>query len=73
MKKMGLKSYRFSVSWPRIMPEEGVVNQKGVQFYQNLVNELKEAGIEPLCTLFHWNLPMWIQEKGGCETGDIFG
>ena len=65
MKKMGLKSYRFSVSWPRIMPEEGVVNQKGVQFYQNLVNELKEAGIEPLCTLFHWNLPMWIQEKGG--------
>ena len=65
MKKMGLKSYRFSVSWPRIMPKEGVVSQKGIQFYQNLVSELKAAGIEPLCTLFHWNLPMWIQEKGG--------
>lgn len=65
MKKMGLKSYRFSVSWPRIMPEEGVVNAKGIQFYQNLVAELVSAGIEPMCTLFHWNLPMWIQEKGG--------
>lgn len=65
MKQMGLKSYRFSVSWPRIMPKEGVINPKGVQFYQNLVAELVDAGIEPMCTLFHWNLPMWIQEKGG--------
>lgn len=65
MKQMGLKAYRFSVSWPRIMPEEGVVNEKGVAFYQNLVSELRNAGIEPLCTLFHWNLPMWLHEKGG--------
>lgn len=65
MKKLGLKSYRFSVSWPRIMPEEGVVNEKGIQFYQNLVTELIEAGIEPMCTIFHWNLPMWLHEKGG--------
>lgn len=65
MKKMGLKAYRFSVSWPRIMPEEGVVSEKGIRFYQNLVEELETAGIEPLCTLFHWNLPMWLHEKGG--------
>lgn len=65
MKQLGLKSYRFSVSWPRVMPEEGVINQKGISFYQDLVRELRQAGIEPLCTIFHWNLPMWIQEKGG--------
>lgn len=65
MKKIGLKSYRFSVSWPRIMPEEGVVNRKGLEFYRNLVCELREAGIEPMCTLFHWNLPMWVYNKGG--------
>lgn len=69
MKKLGLKSYRFSVSWPRIMPEEGKINPKGIKFYQDLVQELVNAGIEPLCTIFHWNLPMWIEEKGGlmCE------
>lgn len=65
MKEMGLKSYRFSVSWPRVMPKEGVVNEKGVQFYKDLVDELVNAGIEPMCTLFHWNLPMWVYEKGG--------
>ncbi|MBR1758997.1 MAG: family 1 glycosylhydrolase [Lachnospiraceae bacterium] len=65
MKELGLKSYRFSVSWPRIMPKEGVVNEKGLQFYKNLVHELVSAGIEPMCTLFHWNLPMWVNEKGG--------
>ena len=69
MKEMGLKAYRFSVSWPRVMPQEGVVNPKGIEFYQNLVQELLDAGIEPMCTIFHWNLPMWIYEKGGwyCE------
>lgn len=65
MKQIGLKAYRFSVSWPRIMPEEGVINRKGLLFYQDLVDELLEAGIQPLCTLFHWNLPMWLYEKGG--------
>lgn len=67
MKKLGLKSYRFSVSWPRVMNAPGTVNQKGLQFYIDLVNELVEAGIEPLCTLFHWNLPMWMYEMGGWE------
>ena len=65
MKELGLKAYRFSVSWPRIMPREGEINEKGIQFYQNLVQELLDAGITPMCTLFHWNLPMWLHEKGG--------
>lgn len=69
MKEMGLKAYRFSISWPRIMPQEGKINEKGIMFYKNLVTELINAGIEPLCTIFHWNLPMWLHEKGGwhCE------
>lgn len=65
MKQLGLKAYRFSVSWPRIMPEEGCINEKGLEFYGNLVDELLAAGIMPMCTLFHWNLPMWIHEQGG--------
>lgn len=65
MKELGLKAYRFSVSWPRVMPEEGVVNEKGLDFYRALVQELTDAGIRPLCTLYHWDLPMWAHEKGG--------
>lgn len=71
MKEMGLKAYRFSVSWPRVMPREGVVNEKGLDFYRNLVKELTDAGIEPMCTLFHWNLPMWLHEKGGWYCPEI--
>ena len=65
MKQMRLKAYRFSVSWPRIMPKEHTVNQKGLDYYRDLVKELLDAGITPMCTLFHWNLPMWLHEKGG--------
>jgi beta-glucosidase len=65
MKEIGLKAYRFSVSWPRVVPEPGKVNEKGLRFYKDLVSELKAADIEPMCTLFHWNLPMWLHEQGG--------
>lgn len=65
MKKLGLKAYRFSVSWPRVMPRRGEVNEKGLKFYSDLVDALLEAGIEPMCTVFHWNLPMWAYEDGG--------
>ena len=71
MKRLGLKAYRFSVSWPRIQPREGEVNEKGIRFYQNLVQELLDAGIKPMCTLFHWNLPMWLHEKGGWRNPQI--
>lgn len=76
MKQLGLKCYRFSVSWPRVMPAPGVVNESGLRFYSELVDELLAAGIEPMCTVFHWNLPMWLHEKGGWmneETSDAFG
>lgn len=67
MRQMRLKACRFSVSWPRIMPWQNQVNQRGIQFYRNLVRELAAAGITPLCTLYDWNLPMWIHKKGGWE------
>jgi beta-glucosidase len=65
MKQLGLKAYRFSVSWPRVMPRPHEVNAKGLQFYVDLVDALNEAGIIPMCTVFHWNLPMWLYDMGG--------
>ena len=65
MKELGLKSYRFSISWSRVMPEEGKVNEKGISFYSDLVDELIKADIEPLVTIYHWDMPLWVYEKGG--------
>ncbi len=71
MKEIGLKSYRFSVSWPRVLPNgTGEVNEKGLKFYSDLVDELLAAGIEPLVTLFHWNYPMALYEKGGWKNDE---
>jgi len=68
MKGLGLRSYRFSLSWSRIIPEEGKVNEKGIAFYNALIDELLAAGIEPLITLYHWDLPLWMDKKGGWKT-----
>ena len=65
MKEIGLKSYRFSISWSRVMPEEGKVNEKGLQFYSDLVDALLKNGMEPMVTVFHWDMPMWVYKKGG--------
>ncbi|MDF2524209.1 MAG: bglA [Clostridiales bacterium] len=66
MKEIGLKAYRFSISWPRILPEGiGRVNEKGLDFYDRLVDELLEAGITPYITLFHWDYPLELYKKGG--------
>ncbi|WP_087506585.1 GH1 family beta-glucosidase [Neiella marina] len=66
MKQLGLKHYRFSIAWPRILPNgEGEVNQAGIDFYSKLVDDLLAAGIEPLITLFHWDLPQALQDKYG--------
>ncbi len=66
MKQMGLKAYRFSVSWPRILPDgTGKVNQKGLDYYDRLVNELLAQGIEPFMTLYHWDLPYELHKRGG--------
>ena len=65
MKEIGLKSYRFSISWSRIFPEKGVVNPEGIKFYSDLIDELIKAGIEPMITIFHWDLPVWVEKEGG--------
>lgn len=66
MKEMGLKAYRFSVNWARILPEgTGKVNEKGLAYYDNLVNCLIENGIEPYMTLYHWDLPYALHQRGG--------
>ena len=71
MKELGLKSYRFSIAWPRIMPEKGKVNPKGIEFYKNLIAELKAANIEPLVTLYHWDMPVWVDQEGGWKSPKI--
>lgn len=72
MKKLGLKAYRFSLSWPRILPEGiGKVNQKGIAFYNALIDELIVNGIEPYLTLYHWELPYTLHQKGGWLNPDI--
>lgn len=65
MKELGVNSYRFSISWPRILPKGvGEVNQKGVKFYSDLIDELLANGIEPYVTLFHWDYPYELYKKG---------
>jgi len=71
MKELGLKSYRFSVSMCRVMPGKGKINPKGLEFYVNLVKELRANDIEPLCTLYHWDLPQWAQNEGGWKNDKI--
>jgi len=72
MKTMGLKAYRFSISWARILPDgTGTVNQKGLDFYNALIDELIAAGIEPCATLYHWDLPLALHHKGGWMNRDI--
>jgi len=66
MKELGLKTFRFSVSWSRVIPGgRGAVNTRGVDFYKRLVDALLEAGIQPFCTLYHWDLPQVLQDRGG--------
>jgi len=72
MKEIGVNSYRFSISWPRIMPDgTGRVNQAGLDYYRRLVDALRENDIEPLITLFHWDLPQTLQDKGGWLNRDV--
>jgi beta-glucosidase len=66
LKELGVTSYRFSLSWARIMPEgQGKVNEKGLAFYSHFIDRLLEEGITPVITLFHWDLPSALQKEGG--------
>ena len=66
MREMGTNAYRFSIAWPRIIPDgDGVVNEKGLDYYERLVDALLKAGVQPFVTLYHWDLPQALEDKGG--------
>ena len=72
MRDLGLKTYRFSFAWPRMFPTgDSNREQRGFDFYDRLIDSLLEAGIEPLGTLYHWDLPQSIQDRGGWASRDI--
>lgn len=77
MASLGIKSYRFSVNWCRIIPEgTGEVNKAGIDFYRDVIKEMRSYGIEPFLTLYHWELPQALEEKGGWmneQIVDAFG
>ncbi|MCY4746046.1 GH1 family beta-glucosidase [Pelomonas sp. UHG3] len=68
-KAMGVNAYRFSIAWPRILPNghlgRGAVNEAGLAFYDRLVDAMLERGLDPWCTLYHWDLPQALQDQGG--------
>ena len=66
MKDLGVKAYRFSIAWPRLFPNgDGVREERGFNFYNSLIDSLIEAGIEPMVTLYHWDLPQKLEDAGG--------
>ncbi len=72
LKRLNLKSYRFSTSWPRIQPTgTGPVNPRGIDYYSRLVDALLESGIRPFCTLYHWDLPQALEDRGGWPNRDL--
>jgi len=70
MSGLGLGAYRFSVAWPRVRPSGGAVNDAGLDFYDRLVDRLLDAGISPWATLYHWDLPQALEERGGWTSRD---
>jgi beta-glucosidase len=71
MKALGVSTYRFSIAWPRLFPQgRGTLNPRGLAFYDRLVDELLAAGIEPFATLYHWDLPQALQDRGGWQSRD---
>ena len=71
MGSLGLGAYRFSIAWPRIQPDgSGPANQRGLDFYRRLIEALKANGVQPAVTLYHWDLPQALQDKGGWASRD---
>jgi len=71
-KRLNLKSYRFSISWPRIQPTgTGAPNMKGIDYYSRLVDTMLANGMRPFCTIYHWDLPQELEERGGWPNRDL--
>ncbi|MDP3934704.1 MAG: family 1 glycosylhydrolase [Candidatus Giovannonibacteria bacterium] len=66
-KSLGHNAHRFSIEWSRIEPEEGKWDEKEIRHYQEVIDALRERGIEPFVTLWHWTLPIWVAKQGGWE------
>ena len=72
MRKIGVNSYRFSINWARVVVDaKGTINEKGLAFYNDLVDELLKADIQPMVTLYHWDLPMWMHDRGGWKNPEV--
>lgn len=72
MRLLGVKHYRFSLNWARILPEgTGRINQKGIRFYRDMIQEMTKNGITPYITMYHWELPQALQDKGGWLNEEI--
>ncbi len=74
MADLGARAYRFSIGWPRVLPMgTGDVNERGIDFYERLVDALLDAGVQPLINLFHWDLPQPLQDRGGFANPEVVG
>lgn len=73
MASLGVDAYRFSFAWPRVMTEDRKPNPKGLDFYDRLLDALQKAGISPMATLYHWDLPQWLAQRGGWVNRDTVG
>ncbi|MEI6596872.1 MAG: family 1 glycosylhydrolase, partial [bacterium] len=71
LKELGVSSYRFSIEWSRIEPEEGKFNEAAINYYRNIIKLLKENKIEPFVTLWHYPVPLWLRNLGGWESGKM--
>lgn len=65
IESLGVDAYRFSISWPRVLDESGQINQQGIDFYLRLIETLNQKNIKPFVTLYHWDLPQYLEDKGG--------
>jgi beta-glucosidase len=74
LKRLNQKSFRFSISWPRIQPQgSGAINQTGIDHYSRVVDAMLESGLRPFCTLYHWDLPQALEDRGGWANRDLAG
>jgi beta-glucosidase len=71
LKKLSLNSYRFSIEWSRIEPEKGSFSKEGLEYYIEIIKELRENNIEPVITIWHWTIPVWLDSEGGLMAKDF--